>query len=89
MSPKDTFSKVQAEWINATMPDYLRKLGKTKTHQLGQPEPKDDDDLTDWVTQKREDFFAKFRAELEASAITIPEWKKVRREHYAILANGA
>ena len=89
MSPKDTFSKVQAEWINATMPDYLRKLGKTKTHQPGQPEPKDDDDLTDWVTQKREDFFAKFRAELEASAITIPEWKKVRREHYAILANGA
>jgi hypothetical protein len=49
MSPKDTFSKEQAEWIDATMPDYLPKLGKTKTRQLGQPEPKDDDDLADWV----------------------------------------
>jgi len=89
MSPKDTFSKAQAEWIDATMPDYLPKLGKTKTRQPGQPEPKDDDDLADWVAQRRGEFFVKFKAELEASTITIPEWKKVSCKPYAIFSNGA
>ena len=84
MSPKDTFSKEQAEWINVTMPNYLQKVGKTKTCPPRQHEPKDDRDLANWVVQCRKEFFVKFKAELEVSMITIPEWKRVSCETYAI-----
>ena len=61
------------------MLDYLQKVErkKNKTHQPGQPEPKDDHDLANWLARCREEFFVKFKAELEVSTITIPEWKKV------------
>ena len=68
------------------MLDYLQKVEekKNKTHQPRQPEPKDDRDLANWLAQCREEFFVKFKAELEVSTITIPEWKKVSCKPYAM-----
>jgi hypothetical protein len=77
MAPKDPFSKEQASWINATMPEFVKKLGQCKPCDPSQPEPKDDDDLKDWVAECKDKFLEKFKAELEASYTTIPDWVKV------------
>ena len=67
----DSFSKEQSNWISATFPDYIKKLGKCKPHEAGRPEPKDDGDLGVWVDAHKDEFLKTFKGELEASTISI------------------
>jgi hypothetical protein len=82
MAPKDAFTKDQQNWINATFPDYMKKSGKCKLHKPGWSEPTNDKDLSNWVTARKDKFLVKFKDELEASDITIPDWIRVSINRY-------
>ena len=77
MAPKDSFSKQQSDWICATFPDYIKKLGKCKPREAGRPEPKDDSDLGEWVDAQKDEFLKTFKSELEASTTSIRDWTAV------------
>jgi hypothetical protein len=71
--PKEKFLKPMANWIKATYPDYDAKLGLSKPHVPGQPEPSDDADITTWRKEKMDEFRDHFSDQLNG----IPKWQEV------------
>jgi hypothetical protein len=76
-STREGFQNNQKKFMQDLIPAFTAKTSYGKAATLGQPLPKDDDDLSDWVTNKRNEFEAKFKDELEANALKNPP-KKVR-----------
>jgi hypothetical protein len=76
-SRREGFQNDQKKFMQDLIPAFTAKTSYGKAATPGQPLPKDDDDLSDWVTNKRNEFEAKFKDELDANASKNPP-KKVR-----------
>ncbi|KIJ04576.1 hypothetical protein PAXINDRAFT_159328, partial [Paxillus involutus ATCC 200175] len=81
----DPFPSEQSQWIKATMPEYLKKLGKNKPRAPGAPEPRDDSDKGDWIELCLKEFESKFKDELEVSETPLSEWQMIGSAVFHIL----
>ncbi|CAA7264599.1 unnamed protein product [Cyclocybe aegerita] len=60
------FPDDQKAWIKKRIPDYLTKTAVGKKSVVGQPLPKDDPDLKEWVKERLQEFEQQFADNLKA-----------------------
>ncbi|KAF9546523.1 hypothetical protein CPC08DRAFT_755580 [Agrocybe pediades] len=63
----DGYPKDQLLWLNNHLPTFLAKTSYGKPVIHGKPLPKDDSDLSKWVTARWDEFQLEFKEELEAT----------------------
>jgi hypothetical protein len=74
----DGFTGAQREFMDDLVPTFLGKTAYGKTATPGAALPKDDDDLSTWITDRLHEFEAKFADDLTSSEARPPnEIRKV------------
>ncbi|KAF9536574.1 hypothetical protein CPC08DRAFT_771519 [Agrocybe pediades] len=63
----DGYPKNQLVWLKNHLPTFLAKTSYGKPVIHGKPLPKDDSDLSTWVTARWDEFQLEFKEELEAT----------------------